>query len=184
MSDEGKSITAEHVFKRIIWRSVLAIGGSMEQFTTWTITGIAAIITFFVGHLDSVSGLVSAGGLRWSLILLALSLLAGVVSKQIGMAVAHGVETVTKMETFLHSPDGQRLMSHMTTEPRQLTKEIAAPFLWPLSWLMRRSGEQGVQDYSSSDRRFIRLFCVQLYSNLLHGLLAAAAIITLAVSIK
>lgn len=184
MSDEGKPFTAEHVFKRIIWRSVIAIGGSMEQFTTWTLTGVAAIITFFIGHLESVSTIISPGGLKWCLMLLAFSMLAGVISKQIGMAVAHGVKTVTDMEAFLHSADGQRLMGHMTVEPRQLTKDIAAPFLWPLSWLMRRSGEKGVQDYSSADRRFIRLFCLQLYTNLLHGLLAAAAVITLALSIK
>jgi hypothetical protein len=184
MSDEGKPITAEHVFKRIIWRSVLAIGASMEQFTTWTITGIAGMIGLFMSHLDSVSATVTPEGLRWSLILLAASLLTGVVSKQIGMAVAHGVETVNKMEAFLYSADGQRLMSHMTVEPKQLTRDIASPFVWPLSWLMRRSGARGVQDYSSADRRFIRLFCFQLYSNLIHAVLAAAAIIKLAISIK
>lgn len=184
MSDEGKPITAEHIFKRIIWRSVLGIGTSMEQFTTWTITGIAAIIGLVISHLESVSTIVGAGGLRWSLVLFTFSLLAGVVSKQVGMAVAHGLDTINKMEALLQSEDGQRLMSAMTIEPRQLTRDIAAAFLWPLSFFMRRSGERGVQDYSTADRRFIRLFCIQLYFNLLHGLLAAGAVITLALSIR
>lgn len=184
MSDEGKPITAEHIFKRIIWRSVLGIGRSMEQFTTWTITGIAAIIGLIISHLDSVSTIVGAGGLRWSLVLLTFSLLAGVVSKQVGMAVTQGLETINNLEGLLRSEDGRQLMSSMTIEPRQLMRDIASAFVWPLSFFMRRSGEQGVQDYSTADRCFIRLFCLQLYINLLHGLLAAGAVITLALSIR
>lgn len=184
MPDDGKPPTAEDVFKRIVWRNVLAIGGGMQQFTTWTITGTAGIIAFFVGHLDSISDIVSDRGVSWSLTLLALSVLAGVVSKQFGMAVAHSLVTITKMETFLQGPDGQRLMSEMSIAPKQLNKEIADPFLWPLSSLMRRSGERGGKDHSAADTHFIRLFCVQLYTNLLHTLLAAAAIIILAASIK
>lgn len=184
MPDEEKANTPEHIFKRVIWRSVIAIGGSMEQFTTWTLTGIAAIMAFFIGHLESVSTIVSSGGLKWCLMLFAFSVFAGVISKQIGMAVTHGVKTVTEMEAFLHSVDGQRLMADMTVDSHQLAKDIAAPFMWPLSYLMRRSGENGIQGDSSADQRFIRLFCLQLYTNLLHGLLAAAAVATLALSIK
>ena len=48
MSDEGKKLQPEQVFKKVIWRSTLAVGGSIEQFTTWTITGIAAIVGLVV----------------------------------------------------------------------------------------------------------------------------------------
>lgn len=137
-----------------------------------------------ISHLDSVSTIVAAGGLRWSLILLAFSLLTGGISKQYGIAVAHGLDTINKMETFLFSEDGRRLIGSITVEPKQLMRDISEPFLWPLSFFMRRGGERGVRDYSAADKQFLRLFYVQLYFNTVHGLLAAAAIITLALSIR
>ena len=84
MSDEGKPLQPEHVFKKVIWRGTLALGEGLDQFTTWTITGIAAIVALLVSNLDSISQIVSAGGLRGALILFTVSLLAAVTSKQIG----------------------------------------------------------------------------------------------------
>jgi hypothetical protein len=75
-------------------------------------------------------------------------------------------------------------MGTMTIEPKQLTRELAEPFLWPTSTIMRKSGERGIRDYLSADKRLIRLFCVQLYLNVLHGMFAGAALITLALSIR
>ena len=63
-------------------------------------------------------------------------------------------------------------------------KEIAEPFLWLLSWVMRRGGERGIRDYLSGDKRMVRMWCLQLYFNMLHSLLAVVALIVLAVSIK
>src|SRR5206468_4105296 len=117
------------------------------------------------------------------LILFAFSLLFGVMSKQIGMAVANGLETANRLEALLASENGRHLMSQMTVEPRQLMNELAEPFLWPISVLVRRSGARGITDYAAADRRFIRFLCIQLYFNMVHALLAAAAVVTLALSI-
>lgn len=184
MSDEGKPLQPEHVFKKVIWRGTLALGESIEQFTTWTITGIAAIVALLVSNLDSISQTVSAGGLRGALILFTVSLLAAVTSKQIGMAVANGLKTISQVEHLLNSEQGQRLMNRMSTDPRQLVQELAEPFLWPLSTLTRRAGKRGLSDYLSTDKRFIRLLCIQIYINALHGILATAALLTLALSIR
>jgi len=147
MSDEDYSIQPEHIFKKVIWRSTLAVGETLEQFTTWTITGIAAILALLVSNLDSVSKIVSAAGLRSAVILFTLSLLAGVISKQLGMAVTNGLKTLNNVENLLNSEQGKRLMSEMKIEPRQLVLEMAEPFLWPLSTLSRRSGRRGLSDY-------------------------------------
>jgi hypothetical protein len=131
------------------------------------------------GKLDSVSKIVSAGGLKSGLILFTFSLFVAVISKQVGMALANGLETINKLESLLNSEEGQRLMSTMSIESIELTRELAEPFFWPMSRIVRRGGEQGVRDYLSADKRLIRLFCVQLYLNILHILFAGAALITL-----
>lgn len=183
MSDQGTPLTPDQVFKRVVWRSVLSVAKGIEQSTTWTITGIAAIVALFISNLDAVSKIVTSGGMRWSLILFAAALLSGSISKILGMAVQSGVATLNEMESLLASEGGAKLMDEMTTDPRQLVAELAEPFVWPMSWFMKRGGEQGIADYLSSDKRFVRMFCWQIYLNLLHALLAFSAIIVVAIAI-
>ena len=183
-SDEGTPLQPEHVFKKVIWRSTLAAGGGLEQFTTWTLTGIGAIVGLLISNLDSVSKIVSLAGIESALVLFTLSLLAAVISKQFGMAIANGLETINKVEGLLHSPEGQHLMGAMTIPPKQLVRELAEPFVWPMSTIIRRSGERGVTDYLSPDKRLVRFFCAQVYLNILHGLLALSALLVIGLSIQ
>lgn len=99
------------------------------------------------------------------------------------MAIAKGLEMLHKIEGLLSSEDGQALMARMETPPPQLIQEISAPFLWPLSKLMLKGGLKGTKDYLSADKRFVRLFCLQLLFVNLHGLLAAGGLTVIAASI-
>ncbi len=184
MSDEGKPLGPEHIFKKFTWRHIISIGEGMEKFTTWTITGIAAIVALMVGNLDSVSKIVSPTGLQVALTLFVLSLIAGVVSKQCGMALSYGLKMINDLESLLNSESGQNLMDQMKVEPKQLTEELAEPFWWPLSTLMRKAGIKGTVDYLSSDKRLIKLFSIQLYTNFTHIFLGAFALLSLAVFLK
>jgi hypothetical protein len=184
MSDENQPLRPEHVFKKIIWRSTLSFGSAIEQFTTWTLTGTAAIIALLVSNIDSVGKIVSIEGIRLSLVLFTLSLLTGVISKQLGMAVGNGIIMIEKLENLLQSEAGQKLMSGMTTPIDQLTKELSGAFIWPMSWIARRGGKLGARDYLSTDKKFIRIFCWQLYFNVLHGLLGAVALLVIAISLQ
>ena len=183
MSDEGTVIRPEHIFKKFIWRSSIEVGDSLEKFTTWTIGGVAAIVGLIVSNLDSVAKIVPLEGIKIAILLLTGSLLSGAISKQLGMAVASGVGTLRKTEELLNTQAGQQLMDDMTISPRDLVKEMSEPWLWPLSMVMRRSGIAGLIDYVSADKRFVRLFCLQLYFNVAHGLLAVAALVTMGLSI-
>jgi len=173
----------EHVFKKVIWRSSVEVGEALERSTTWTIGGVAAIVGLLVSNLDSVAEIASLEAIKAAIVLFTLSLLSGAISKQIGMAVAAGVNTLKQTENLLYSEAGQKLMNEMTIEPRQLVKEIAEPFLWPLSWFARRGGERGLVDYVSSDKRFVKMLCLQIAFNGLHGLLALAALLVIGLSI-
>ncbi len=90
---------------------------------------------------------------------------------------------VEKMEGVLYSDQGLQLMSQLSTPPMELIKEIAAPFFWLLSSYMRRSGLKGIEDYLSTDKRFVKLFCIQLVFVYLHGIAAATGLIVIACSI-
>ncbi len=183
MSDEGLPIKPEHVFKKIIWRNVASLSEAMDHATTWSITGIAAISGLLITKLDAVGQFVSRGGLRWALLLFTASLVVGAFSKQVAAAVMKGLAMIEKLEALLSSAEGQALMDRMSTPPRQLIEEIAAPFWWPLSTLMRKSGVKGLSDYLSSDKRFITMFQVHMVLVYLHGLCALAAFVVIAASI-
>jgi len=183
MSDEGQPLKPEHVFKKVVWRSTLEMSESMEHATTWSITGIAAIVGLFISNLDSVGKLVRPEGLRWSLIFFTASLVVGALSKQFGMAVMKGIAMVEKIEGILSSEQGQALMNQMSTPLPKLMDEIAEPFWWPLSMMMRKEGEKGMKDYLSADKRFITLFCVQMLLVNLHGLFTAIGLVVIAASI-
>jgi len=184
MSDEGTVIRPEHIFKKFIWRNSMEVGDSMEKFTTWTIGGVAAIVGLIISNLDSVAKIVSPEGVKAAILLFTGSLISGAMSKQFGMAVASGVSTLRKTEELLNTQAGQQLMDNMTTSPRDLVKEMSEPWLWPLSTAMRRSGIAGLTDYVSADKRLVKLFCMQLYFNVAHGLLAVVALITMGLSIS
>ena len=183
MGDEGKVMTSEYVFKKFVWRQSIAVGESMERFTTWTITGCAALVALTISNLESINKIVSLPSLKYSVILFVMSLLFGIISKMLGMALQSGVRLLNDMEAQLNSEAGKSVMDSMDLEPKQLVIDLAEPYWWPLSTLMRRSGEAGIKDYLASDKRFVKMFCLQLYTNLAHILLAAFAIVAVIVCI-
>lgn len=183
MSDEGTVMRPEHVFKKVIWRSTVEVGEALERSTTWTIGGVAAIVVVLVSNLDSVAKIASLEGIKISVVLFTLSLLFGALSKQVGMAVIAGINTLKQTEALLNSEAGQQLMVQMTIEPKQLVQELAEPFLWPLSTFVRKGGERGLVDYVAGDKRFVKMFCFQIAFNALHVLFAVTALFVIGLSI-
>jgi hypothetical protein len=183
MSDEGTEISAEQIFKQFIWRNTVKVGESLEKSTTWTIGGVAAIVAVIVSDMGSVAKIASLDGIKTSIILFTLSILFGAVSKLVGMAVIAGINTLKETEALLASDAGQNLIGQMTIKPRQLIRELAEPFIWPISTFIRKGGERGLEDYVSSDKRFVKMFCIQIVSNALHVVLAVSALFAIAFSI-
>jgi hypothetical protein len=179
MSDEGKPLLPEHIFKRIIWRSTLVVSSKIEEFSTWTITGIAGIVGLLVSNIDSVEKIASLKSIKISILCFTLSLLAGVICKQLGIGITNGLKTINDLEGVLLSEDGKTLIRNLNISLKQLMEEISSPFFWPLSSIMRKSGEKGITDYLAADKNLITLFCYQFYFNLAHFLLAAIGLINL-----
>jgi hypothetical protein len=169
--------------KKIVWRQSLAISHSLERFITWTVAGIAAFAALLISNLDSVAPLITRGGLKWGLLLLAFSILAGAVCKQLALAIPDGLARIVEMENFMGSEAGQQLLERMTIDPEKLPAELAAPYLWPMSYIVRKSAERGARDLLAADKRFVFLFCLQLWAFWLHVLLAIASIVVVAATI-
>ncbi|HAS14841.1 MAG TPA: hypothetical protein DCS01_06030 [Idiomarina abyssalis] len=176
-NDEGKPLTSEHIFKKFLWRHSIAVGASMEKFTTWTVTGCAALMALTVSNLESIASIIFVPSLKFSIVLFVLSLLFGIASKMLGMALQSGVSLLIDMEDQLSSEAGKGVMNSMNIEPRQFVYDVADAYWWPLSVLMKKSGEAGIKDYLSADKRLVKMFCLQLYTNLVHILLAASAVL-------
>ena len=88
-----------------------------------------------------------------------------------------------KLEGVLHSDQGKRLMGQMSIPPKELIKEIARPFFWPLSAYIKKGGFKGIEDYLHSDKIFVKMFCVQLIFIYLHWLTAAVGLFIIAFGI-
>ena len=128
MSDEGKPLQPEHLFKRIAWHNILAVSGAIEQFITWTITGIAAIVGLIISNVNSVSNIISLEDLRIAIILFTMSLLSGVLSKMFGVAVSNGLKTTDKIDNFFKSDEGKSLLQNITFDFIRMEQELSSPF--------------------------------------------------------
>lgn len=183
MSDEGKPLSPEHIFKKVIWRSILAVGAVLEQATTWTITGVAAILALLMSNIGAINKVIPLASLRIALVLFTVSLLIAIISKQFGMGIANGLKTINELERVLYSEEGKRLVFDMKADGPQLFRELAEPFWWPFSKVLRKAGEKGLSDYLAGEKRLIQFLNWQIYLNAFHWLFAGVALLVLAFSV-
>lgn len=101
---------------------------SMEKFTTWTITGSAALVGSIISNLESINAIISVSSLKHFILLFVALLVFGVTSKMYGMASFPGINLLNNMDNQLSSPLGQSLMDSMSIEPKQLADELAKPY--------------------------------------------------------
>lgn len=174
----------EDQFLRIIFAGVSAMAEPIEVFATWCITGVAAILGLLVANLDSVSKIISAPSLRWGIVLLTSSMLAGALAKQFGIAIRRGLAMLESLYTELESPDGSVMMESMTTSPEEMQSKMAAPFLWPINVLMLRAARRGATDPINGEKRFVKLLCIQMYGAYAQAIFAVVGLLIFASGIS
>jgi hypothetical protein len=175
---------AERVFVAIVWRKILAISPEVERFATWTLTGVGAATALIVSNLDGLAKVVNVVGIQWTLVLLAVSILAGTATKQLGAVIALGLTNLTDAEQMYASPQMKALMDQMTVTPNELREQMVEPFFWPLSASFRKSFDAGAQNPNAGIRRFVGLFNVLLYCFWAHAVLAILSLLVLAFSMR
>jgi hypothetical protein len=154
------------------------------EFAAWCITGVAAILALIISQLESISKIVSEGGLRWGLVFLTSSMLLGAIVKQFGIALEKGLETIDSLYAELLTPEGKAMIEAIEMPPEELHNKIAEPFLWPLKGMMSRSAKQGAVDHIAGEKRYIRLLSLQIILSFLQSVTAVVGLLCMALSIK
>ena len=156
----------------------------VEEFSTWLLTGTAAILALIVANISSITQVISEFGLRWGLALLTISMVAGVIAKQFGIAIRKGVALVEAIYAEIQTQAGAAAFQKAQMDSDTLAKELAAPFLWPFKRMMEKGTRMGAKDPLWGEKRQIKLFCIQLYASYIQGGLAAIGLLFLAFGIK
>lgn len=164
--------------QQLTWRTTVSISGTLEKASTWSIGGVAAISGLIISNLESVGKIVGPTSLKVALLLFTFSILFGAVSKFVGMGLAVGQKAVSRMEEFVLELQGKGLVLSLTLE--QFGEAISAPFLWPIRNYIKWNVARSAKDPLASDKLFVRLFCIQVYANLLHVLLVIAGFLVVA----
>ncbi len=177
-------MSPEETLKEILWLHLISVGESMEKFTSWTIAGIAGVVVLIIGNVESVTKIISSSGIKVTLTIFIMSLIFGIISKQYGMIITSGIRMLKDLEQSLHSESGQNLIGQLTIEGNQFTDEIAEPFWWPLSIILRRAARKGADDNLTAIKQLVTIFSKQLYSNYIHLFLAALGLLSLVFFLK
>lgn len=168
----------------LLYVQTLSMSRPMGEFATWLLTGSAAIIGAVIVNVEAVGNVLSVGSLRWGLFALVLSLLAGVVVKQLSVAIAAGLELLEQLTKELESPQGVAAIRAINVSPDEFKTEMASAFLPPLRRLMVRGFEKGARDNLNAQKRFILLLCIQIYSIWMQGVFGIAGLLIFAFGIK
>ncbi|MGR8999118.1 MAG: hypothetical protein ACU88J_08735 [Gammaproteobacteria bacterium] len=176
------SPTPEQNLLRLTYVGVLSIAKPLEEFATWLLTGVAAILGAVIVNIEAVSKVLSTPNIRWGLALLVISLLAGVVAKQIGVFICAGIALIEEMYSELES--GAIAIRDITSSPDEINQEISAPFLPPFKRLMKKSFERGGEDKLAGEKQLVKWYCIQNYVFWLQSIAGAVGLLCLAFGIK
>ncbi len=172
------------IFKKLIWRTVIQASDRYDQYISWTITGIAAILALMIGNLSAIGSIVCQSNLKIALVLMTLSIIFGVASKFGAVAVSVGRSLVIEIEAQLNSEAGQQLLDGIDADIEKLANEVSEPFWWPFSALFRKSMLSGAVDPLRGEKQLVGYFCFHIYCNITHILLGAFGLVTIAYGIS
>ena len=179
MDEKNKPWPAEVSLKKEIWRSMLALGDSLEKFTTWSLAGVGATTALLLTNVDKLLPALSRGLYKVGMLLFLLSLVFGVASKSIGMALQSALATTKLVEDLFLSVEGRALMAQTETPMPKFYQEINDPFRW---WRKPTSADQArsnMLDPLAAEKRLIKMFNSQHKWFTAHLVLAGMAIIVL-----
>ena len=179
-----KHLSPELNIVRLALVKTVSLARQIGEFSTWLLTGIAAILGALIVNVEKVSNILSATSLHCGLSLLVISLLAGVVAKQLGLSICAGLELVEEMYDALETPEGQDAVQFISKAPEAFKQQFSSSFLQPMRCIMRNSFDRGTQDALSAERKFAKVFCCQLYSFWFQGVLGAVGLLVLVLGIK
>jgi hypothetical protein len=179
-----KYLNPEQRFLRLMYVAVCASAKPAGKQLKWIVTGNAAILGLLIANIGTVSTAMYPGNLRWGIIILVVSLLIGIVSLALAVAVTSSVEVVDALYNELESNSSEVMLDSVTTPPEQMNEQMYAAFVGPLKWFMRRSVNRKKGDLLGGEKESVRWLCWFVYAAAIQNVLAAIGIIILAWGIK
>jgi hypothetical protein len=178
-----KHLSAKQNLLRLMYMNVLLITKPMAEFSNWLLVGVGAIIGAVLVNVEAVSSVVSATSLRWGISFLVISLLTGVVVKQIGASLSASRDSMEELYNELETPEGSAALDGAFESPEEFKEEFSAAFLPLLRGMIRRGFERGGKDPLSGEKRFVKLLCVQIYALWVQNISGAIGLLILAFGI-
>ncbi|MGZ4976638.1 MAG: hypothetical protein ACXV8O_05740 [Methylobacter sp.] len=169
---------------RLIYIRTLSICKPVEEFATWLLTGEAVILGAIIVNVETISKVLSSLNLSWGIALLVSSLLAGVITKQLGLAICAGLALNEQILEELDSPEGLVAIKGMIDSPEEFKQELLSAFLPPLRGIMKRSFDRGSKDPLSGEKKLTFFLSIQLYSFWTQCILGTAGLLVLGFGIK
>lgn len=168
----------------LLYVQTISISRPLGEFATWLVTGTAAIIGAVIVNVENVRSVLSVASLRWGLALLLVSLLAGVIVRNLAVALAAGIELLDQLAIELNSAQGAAAIRALSEAPEVFLKEYSSPFLPPLRGLINRGFWKGAKDPLRSQKTFARMFSIQIFAMWLQAGLGVAGLLTFAFGIN
>jgi hypothetical protein len=175
-SPEGKVL-------QIVWRCMIGMAAEVSEMYRWVLTGIAAAIALVLANLSSIESVIGPMSLRVTMALLTISFASAALAFILSQALKLQNEMIQRIVPILQSGQCQELFTRFSLTPREFVDELCKPFSGPLGWIVRRSGEKGINDELAKEKAGIALIVWQAYAMWLSLLFAAAALIAVVVGV-
>ena len=177
-------LSAEENLQRLTYRNTLNNTEAIEKFATWLITGLAAILGAMIVNSEAVSKAITSSCFSWGLTFLVISLLLGVISKQVGAALLSGLSVLDELYNKIESPEWQAVLQECSDSTEEFGLKLISPFSFPISFIMHRAFKNGSKDKLAAEKRLIKLFCILIYLSWGQSILGALGLLTFAIGIK
>jgi hypothetical protein len=178
-----KYLSADQNLQRLAFTNTLTMANPMGEYATWLLTGTATIIGAILVNIENVSKILSISALHWGLTFLVSSMLIGVFVKQCGIGIASGVSTMDTMYSEMEKPAGQEMLQKLTLNTEDFKEAMSSAFLWPISIIVKKACEKSATDFLASEKRLIKLLCVQIYLIWAQGIFGMIGLLILAFGI-
>jgi hypothetical protein len=130
----------EHLQEKFLASTLLTVGAgkssaALDSFAGWLLAGFAAVLTFLLGHLDSLGKYLSAGSIRHAAYIFIGAMAAVVVEKAISVIVVGSAEASAIGREVGKATSDQRIELDLPVALRECEKA----FFPPGNKLFRRS---------------------------------------------
>jgi hypothetical protein len=158
----------------------LAAAQPLESFAGWAVSGAAAIIALLLANVDKITSVVSLAAFKWGILLLTLSILAGILAKQFGIAIRSGLQNMDAMYQQFFSEEGIETLRSCKMPPAQMLEAMLTPLPWPVLVFAKAHAVLSATDFLAGEKLFLRIWCYQFYGSIAQSALGVAGLMSLA----